>query len=1242
MALLSPDNNAESSRSRSRQRARTEVGKHSSMWERLNLQKIGSWLKKEEQEPPPPPSSPVKAEKKNEDGNKENARPHSSGGLLGRRGSRKVLPGLPRPLTFKRLQSEKRDKLLEVPDEGEQRRAASVDLNTLTRPRDIPISKRELSPPPQSVPSVSAPDLLSPREASVPKEPPPEPERKVERKVEREVERTIGGGPDSNIPAGARQVDYGIEEPEDYMSAGIIEMPTELPPPPPQLELAEAFSEHGSHHSGDDIDDVRLQEELEAKWILNLSMHFRDMSDREKFFVTFAEEPNRWRRVTVSCDYRHLEPDSLEADLKTLHYQRDKSSRIYEAIRDSLPAIQFYDTVTNLKLETADGRLHVHVTEDVNEIIPYPASSSIDHLDCKRFRENAISFDSHISGFVYKVSVNNRTFIKKEIPGPDAVEEFLYEINALVSLQQSKSVIRFEGVIVDEQNELIKGLLISYAEQGALVDMIYDFKPTGQLYWERRERWARQIIEGLSEIHEAGFVQGDFTLSNIVIDNDDNAKIIDINRRGCPVGWEPPELAKLIESGQRISIYIGVKSDLYQLGMVLWALAEQQDEPERQPRPLVRSLDRQGTDVPVYFRDIIRACLSDTPRARPSATTLLKWFPDEILDQDFKPKTTVRDSVSTHRSDKEYIDPRTAVDLEDISQHRRHSRQQSSFEEIHVSRTEYPASSGSYIIPNNHSERGRSPGPLSIRDRNRRSDCSPYPGHRSVMSLDDSELENELASLPASRETRWEQVYVDGDTKLVQRGCDIDVRDFGTQEPKDICITSPPSDMENSFLGSKPSDDAPLGLSIPGGLQPIEPPSLSNSLQEPSERGHQRSVDSQASFSDRVHQLAQTQPPPPQPQQQEEPERIETPDYYYDSQQPQMPEPAVLANLEYDVAVDSSATSTNPPSRVSTGFSIFDLPENTRRRVGTAFMLPQGYRMPPHEDSGFGESERVSYESERTRHSLDESIKDFTLSQEDEPRTNGKVCDEKDGIMFGESINSKLESKSEPIPIFTVPASPKKKEGRSSNPMLPSSLPSVGPTNVLSVTDVENKALEEKSSDTTIRPRSILIPDVKHTIPKAVDSMDVVALTDPVPTPKRTNPTSSTPKPKPKPIPPPVRKPASPAKGTSRRNNTTTTRAEKAPRDPLYDEYMSAGEDEDDDQDHRSASNDLSDYLSHSIAFDHSIDFYINEHDIQRGNKSTSINKERDVGMNGHGNKEKNGDKEKKKTGMMGSQGPKV
>lgn len=113
------------------------------------------------------------------------------------------------------------------------------------------------------------------------------------------------------------------------------------------------------------FDDL-IEDELERKWILNLSMHFRDKSKREKFFVTFRQHEHHWRRVTISLDYRNAQDGSLEAELARAQYQREKSAKIYEAIRESLAEIDFYPTVTNLKLETKDGRLHVHVVEDSN------------------------------------------------------------------------------------------------------------------------------------------------------------------------------------------------------------------------------------------------------------------------------------------------------------------------------------------------------------------------------------------------------------------------------------------------------------------------------------------------------------------------------------------------------------------------------------------------------------------------------------------------------------------------------------------------------------------------------------------------------------------------------------------------------------------------------------------------------------------------------------------------------------
>lgn len=365
-------------------------------------------------------------------------------------------------------------------------------------------------------------------------------------------------------------------------------------------------------------------EEMDWKWILNLSMHFRDQSDREKFFVTYAEKPNLRRRLTVSCDYRDAQEGTLERELADLRYQRDKSAKIYEAIKDSLPAIQFYETITNLKLQTSNGRLHVHVTEDVHEIIPYPPVIAIAHLRCPKYRESDLEFESHLSGFVYKVKIHGEVYIKKEIPGPDTVDEFLYEINALYALADSEHVIRFGGCVVDDRRERVKGLLISFASKGALIDIIFHEK--GKLPWRLREKWAKQIVSGLSEVHEAGYVQGDFTLSNIVIDEEDNAKIIDINRRGCPVGWEPPEITAMIDGLQRIGMYIGVKSDIFQLGMVLWGIAHEMDEPEAVPRPL--GMDRAPDDVPQYFRDIVNACLCDHPQGRLSAKEIVELFPE--------------------------------------------------------------------------------------------------------------------------------------------------------------------------------------------------------------------------------------------------------------------------------------------------------------------------------------------------------------------------------------------------------------------------------------------------------------------------------------------------------------------------------------------------------------------------------------------------------------------------------------
>ncbi|KAL4754580.1 hypothetical protein BDW72DRAFT_200563 [Aspergillus terricola var. indicus] len=617
-----------------------------SMWHRLGLRR---WLGRDDRDFPSRSSASASNDsspsRSNDRFKSNNSPPPKSHDNLTRRLSRKVGVGLPRSTTFRRQDSERRDRLSPV-DSEPRPRAVSADRRTLSLQR---------TKSPQSVvdPRLSAPEINWPRDE-------PDPDLDPSKtKVDEPPAPNEGTTEDNDVRSEWDHYPEVTDTPEGYP-----------------------------------VDSVDM--ELDRRWILNLSMHFRDRSEREKFFVTYAEAANRWRRVTISCDYRDAEPESLEQDLKELRYQRDKCARIYESIRESLPEIQFYDTVTNLKLETRDGRLHVHVTEDVNEIIPYPPISSIGHLpEARLVPERWLHFEAHLSGFVYNVRLGDKSFIKKEIPGPDTVDEFLYEINALHALQGTPNVIQVEGIVVDDRQEVVKGLLISFAEKGALVDILYEYR--GTISWERRERWARQIVQGLCEIHEAGYVQGDFTLSNIVVDANDDAKIIDINRRGCPVGWEPPEIAAKIESNQRISMYIGVKTDLFQLGMTLWALAMEEDEPERQRRPFMFDGD---VPIPDYYRRLVSICLSPIPRQRLSAKELLALFPPETGTFDQLPRMQPHTSIGVglHNGALPLYDSRAAFLYS-------RGRQMGSFSHSNIYNSHQPPIDSSESIPSPETDR---------------------------------------------------------------------------------------------------------------------------------------------------------------------------------------------------------------------------------------------------------------------------------------------------------------------------------------------------------------------------------------------------------------------------------------------------------------------------------------------------------------------------------------------------------
>lgn len=111
-------------------------------------------------------------------------------------------------------------------------------------------------------------------------------------------------------------------------------------------------------------------------------------------------------------------------------------------------------------------------------------------------------------------------------------------------------------------------------------------------------------------------------------------------------------------------MYIGVKSDIFQLGMVLWALAMQQDEPENQERPL--TLASAPQEIPSYYRALVAICLSDDPRTRSHTTSLLSMFPEMESDDHGRDYG----NQPSDRAESQYIDPATAVERDDLDHFR--------------------------------------------------------------------------------------------------------------------------------------------------------------------------------------------------------------------------------------------------------------------------------------------------------------------------------------------------------------------------------------------------------------------------------------------------------------------------------------------------------------------------------------------------------------------------------------------
>ncbi|KAL8669914.1 MAG: hypothetical protein Q9168_005521 [Polycauliona sp. 1 TL-2023] len=240
-----------------------------------------------------------------------------------------------------------------------------------------------------------------------------------------------------------------------------------------------------------------------------------------------------------------------------------------------------------------------------------------------------------------------------ELKSFDAVpsKEMLYNIRVLHCLRYHGLFARLVGVVVDNESAVLKSFLLEYRQ--ASHDLQHMSRMQG-IPWFRREQWARQLVEALSEIHSNGLVLG---IGNIAADTlfECDTQKIQFGRfkpkleLGRPVYRYPPEFHHLQscphDTPEDERPDVTSKVDIFRLGACLWIIAENSSQLAMNPACIrakcgeqdgkcidpshfdVLSLPPLPDNIPLYYRTIVDSCRSADPNNRPAARRMLEQFP---------------------------------------------------------------------------------------------------------------------------------------------------------------------------------------------------------------------------------------------------------------------------------------------------------------------------------------------------------------------------------------------------------------------------------------------------------------------------------------------------------------------------------------------------------------------------------------------------------------------------------------
>ncbi|OAL56940.1 kinase-like protein [Pyrenochaeta sp. DS3sAY3a] len=173
------------------------------------------------------------------------------------------------------------------------------------------------------------------------------------------------------------------------------------------------------------------------------------------------------------------------------------------------------------------------------------------------------------------------------------------EIQNLQLLSPCPAIVELHSVVrspcpyytgrLEEPKIVVRGFLMEYYERGSIQDILDQHT---QIAWQK---WPLQIATGLQHLHIHGITHMDLKPSNVMVDHNGDAKLIDLSGMATTAEWTAPELRKCLDPTLQ-PWTTRVRHDIWAFGMLVWILLKFNESGEGPLFELVKNTTKENPE----------------------------------------------------------------------------------------------------------------------------------------------------------------------------------------------------------------------------------------------------------------------------------------------------------------------------------------------------------------------------------------------------------------------------------------------------------------------------------------------------------------------------------------------------------------------------------------------------------------------------------------------------------------------